>query len=875
MLKYDHKKIEKKWQRFWEQEQLYEAKSLSKKPKYYVLIEFPYPSGERLHVGHARSYSVFDVVARKRRMQGYNVLFPIGWDAFGLPAENYAIKTGIHPAVTTKKNIANAKAQAKSWGLSFDWSREINTTDPKYYKWTQWIFLKLFKNGLSYRAEIPVNWCPSCKINLANEEVIDGKCERCETLTTRRSQNQWLLKITAYAERLLADLEKVNYREDIKRQQAEWIGKSEGAVIKFKILNPKVDTVETFTTRLDTLFGVTALVIAPDKTIEKNGNKRPLALEMATKDNYQKVKKYIEASQSKSELERIELKEKTGVFTGAYAVNPVNKEKIPVWVADYVIGWYGEGAVMLVPAHDERDFEFSQKYRLKTKKVLKPERVNKRRLKSAPADEVFEDDGVLINSGKYRGLTSREARDKLLAEGQKAGWARPKITYKLRDWVFSRQHYWGEPIPMIYCQSCAQKGLSWFTISQVDGSYDEKPWESAGWFPVPEEKLPVELPYVKHYEPTETGESPLAAMKNWVNVRCSECGGEAKRETDTMPNWAGSSWYFLAYTFADKLKSQKSNRDKLNIFVKSKKELKYWLPVDWYNGGLEHTTLHLLYSRFWHKFLFDIGVVPTPEPYAKRTSHGVVLGPDGHRMSKSRGNVINPDKVLKDYGADTLRMYEMFMGPFEQQIAWDDKALAGVHRFLDRFWQLYLKKGKIEALTRPQSLIIKLHQTIKKVGNDIEELKFNTAIAVLMEFANAWRKNDSVLSWGDAGVLLRLLAPFAPHITEELWQYVCQNCRHLNEKNYYMNGLYEVKSIHLTPWPEYDPNLTREETAQIPVQVNGKFRTAIEIEVEKSKNKEEVKKLAQASEKVQHHLKGKKVKEIIFVPGKLINYVAN
>lgn len=833
-MKYNHKEIEKKWQRRWEEEGIYRAEFPSKKKKYYVLIEFPYPSGERLHVGHARSYSAMDVLARKRRMEGYNVLYPIGWDAFGLPAENYAIKTGIHPAKTTQENVKNAKKQAVSWGLSFDWSREINTTDPAYYKWTQWIFLQLFKHGLAYRAKIPVNWCPSCKINLANEEVVDGKCERCGAQTSRRMQEQWMLRITKYADRLLADLEKVDYREDIRKQQEEWIGRSEGALIKFQISSTKLHTIEVFTTRLDTLFGATALVIAPEKMI---GNKR-LALEIASKEQYQKVKKYIEDAQNKSELERTELKEKTGVFTGSYAINPVNKEQIPIWVADYVIGWYGEGAIMLVPAHDERDWEFAQKNNISIKKVVEADRrgyqADQRRnnqrqsawhqRKSASSGEAFIGEGILVNSGKYTGLKSEEAREKMQKDGERYGWARGKVTYRLRDWVFSRQHYWGEPIPIVYCESCGEVA-------------------------VPEEDLPVKLPHVEKYEPTETGESPLANVKEWVNVACPKCGGNGRRETDTMPNWAGSSWYFLRYCDS-----------KNDTKIASENALKYWLPVDWYNGGMEHTTLHLLYSRFWHKFLYDIGVVPTAEPYAKRTSHGQVLGPDGRKMSKSRGNVINPDEIVEEYGADTLRMYEMFMGPFAEEISWDEQALGGVRRFLERVWRLYVDVV-MPLLQR------RLHRTVKKVGEDIEGLKFNTAIAAMMEYINeVYRTKDEGLKTEEAGVFLRILAPFAPHLAEELWQgFKSQTLK--KSKSLTFN------SVHTQPWPEYDARLVEEETVEFVVQVNGTVREKLNVKCQVSSVKPEMEEMARGSVKVQRYLEGRKVRKVVFVPGKLINFV--
>lgn len=714
--KYDHLAVEAKWRQKWEEDGLYTAvDGETKKTKSYILVEFPYPSGERLHVGHARTYSCLDAVARKRRMQGQNVLFPIGWDAFGLPAENYAIKTGIHPSITTAKNIANAKVQAQSWGLSFDWSRELSTTDPEYYKWTQWIFLQLYKKGLAYKSEIPVNWCPSCKINLANEEVIDDKCERCGTTTQRRRQSQWLLKITAYADRLLSDLESVDYRSDIELQQVNWIGKKHGHKIKF-------DDIEVFTTRIDTLHGASFVAVANDS---EEG------------------------------------------FTGKYVENPATGKKIPVYRADYVLDTYGTGAVMGVPAHDERDLAFAKKFNIEVIQ-MEPD----------------------PNMAKY---------------GQKT------ITFHLRDWVFSRQHYWGEPIPMINCPKC-------------------------GWQSVPEDQLPVKLPEVEKYLPTSTGESPLANITDWVNTTCPECKGAAKRETDTMPNWAGSSWYFLRYI-------DPHNSKALADFQK----LKYWLPVDWYNGGMEHTTLHLLYSRFWHKFLFDLGVVPTSEPYAKRTSHGVVLGPDGNKMSKSKGNVINPDEVVHKYGGDSLRLYEMFIGPFDQSVAWSWESLEGVHRFLKRVWVLTNKSCGESSTIAAKA---RLNALSNKVNTDLEAMKFNTAVSACMEFINWWQSHQEEVGRAEVEGFIKVMAPLTPFIAEEIW-----------------NKLGHKESIHLQSWPEYDESLRVESKSKIAIQVNGKLRGVIE-------DGPNLEQSAVESANIAKYLKGAKYRTI-FVPGKVLNFIVD
>jgi leucyl-tRNA synthetase len=796
-MDYNHQEIERKWQKIWEENELYRAEDFSRKPKKYILIEFPYPSGEGLHVGHVRSYSALDAVARKKRMEGYNVIFPIGWDAFGLPTENYALRTGIHPREATGKNIANFKRQLKSLGLSFDWSREINTTDPGYYKWTQWIFLKFFEKGLAYQAEIPVNWCPSCKIGLANEEVVGGACERCGTEVEKKVLKQWMLKITAYADRLLEDLKKVDYLEKIKVQQINWIGKSEGTEIDFKIESSS-DAIKVFTTRADTIFGVTAIVISPE---------HPLAEKLIAKEQEGKVKKYIEEAKKKSDFERERLeKEKTGVFTGFYCLNPMNNEKVPVWVGDYVIAAYGGGAVMVVPAHDFRDYDFAKKYGLEIREVVSEGDISK---------EAFVEYGKLINSGQFSGLSSPEAIEKITKHLEKKGLGRKKVQYKLRDWVFSRQHYWGEPIPIIHCPKC-------------------------GVVPVPEKDLPVELPYVEKYQPTGTGESPLAAISEWVNTKCPKCGGAAKKETDTMPNWAGSNWYYMRYTDPANDKS-----------LADKKKLKYWLPVDWYNGGMEHTTLHLLYSRFCYKFLFDIGVAPNPEPYQRRTSHGIVLAEDNRKMSKSFGNVINPDEIVKEYGADTLRLYEMFMGPFDQAIAWSTQGVRGVYRFLQNVCGLF--SGVVNQKSGPE-ILRALHKLNKKIDDDLEATKFNTTVAAFMEFTNLAREQKNNLGKDALEKFIILLSPFAPHLAEELW-----------------SQLGHKESVFREEWPKPDKKFLREEKIILVIQVNGKVRDKIEVEADISEK--DAKELALSSEKIKKWTEGKEIKKAIFVPGRLINFV--
>ncbi|MCH8741795.1 leucine--tRNA ligase [Patescibacteria group bacterium] len=825
LKKYNPQRIERKWQRVWERGDFYRAKDLSKKPKSYILVEFPYPSGDGLHVGHCRSYVALDIVARKRRMEGLNVLFPMGWDAFGLPTENYAIKTGIHPRIVTKKNTAFFKRQEKSLGLSFDWSREINTTDPAYYKWTQWIFIQLFKKNLAYKARIPINWCPDCKIGLANEEVIDGRCERCGKRVTKKEKEQWMLKITKYAERLIKDLEKVDYPERVKALQKDWIGKSEGTTIKFQISNFKFQ-IDVFTTRADTLFGATFLVLAPE---------HPAIESLKSKiRNYKFVERYIKEARKKTEKERIiEIRNKIGVeIKGIKAVNPVNNREIQIFIADYVLLHYGTGAIMAVPAHDQRDLNFAKQYNLSIIDVIKPiesrsypstssgsRAASRDKLKS---DQAYEGEGVLINSGRFNGMKSDDAKKRIVEWLARDGKAKRAVSYKLRDWIFSRQRYWGEPIPMIKCQKC-------------------------GWLSAPEKDLPIELPRVKEYKPTEKGESPLVKVKSWVNTKCPKCNSPAERETDVMPNWAGSNWYYLRYC---------DPRNKKSIF--SQKLLKYWMPVDWYNGGMEHATLHLLYSRFIYKFLWDIKAVPRSlgvEPYKKRTSHGVILGEGGIKMSKSKGNVISPEQVIKEYGADTLRIYEMFIGPFEQTIAWDAKGIKGARRFLERVWRL---AGQFFVTQNSQSspdLKKLFHKTIKKVSEDIESLKFNTAVSSLMEFSNAWQADRrGGLGKKDFKDFLKVLSPFAPHLTQELW------------------GKIGFKSsIHNEKWPKYDPTLIKEEIATFIVQVQGRVRGKIEAEIEIPEEK--LKKLALSQEKIKKWIIGKKIKKTIFIPGKLINFV--
>ena len=797
---YNHREVESKWQKIWDDEKAFKTSDDYSKPKYYALVEFPYPSGQGLHVGHPRPYTALDIVARKRRMQGYNVLYPMGWDAFGLPTENYAIKNHIHPRIVTENNVKRFKGQLHALGYSFDWDREINTTDVNYYKWTQWIFLKLFNAGLAYKTEMPINWCTSCKVGLANEEVVNGVCERCGSEVVRKVKSQWMLKITAYADKLIQGLDTVDYVERVKVSQKNWIGKSTGAEVDF-VLKDKEDKLTVYTTRPDTLFGVTYMVMSPEHPlIDKYKDEIK---------NFDEVVAYREMASRKSDFERTELaKDKTGVMLdGITAVNPVNGVEIPVWISDYVLMTYGTGAIMAVPAHDERDWEFAKKFNMPIIEVVagSPVDVN---------EAVFTDvaTGTLVNSDFLNGLSVADAKKKTIEFLTEKGIGHEKTNFKLRDWVFSRQRYWGEPIPIVKCEKC-------------------------GYVALPESELPLELPEVESYMPTDNGESPLASMTEWVNTTCPCCGGPAKRETDTMPQWAGSSWYFLRYT--------DPHNDKE---LASKEALNYWMPVDWYNGGMEHTTLHLLYSRFWHKFLYDEGVVPCPEPYQKRTSHGMILGSNGEKMSKSRGNVVNPDDIVRDYGADTLRTYEMFIGAFDLSASWSEDGVKGCRRFLERVWKL--QDILIPGDEYSSDMEVKIHQTIKKVSNDFENLKYNTAIAAMMSLINEFYRKNAITK-GELKTLLTLLNPVAPHITEELWQ-----------KIGYEGRLYQ------TTWPEYDEAKTQEATVEIAVQINGKTRATLNIN--KADDKDDV--IAKAKEVIADKLTGTIVKEI-YVPGRIVNIV--
>ncbi len=799
---YNHKVLEPKWQKVWDDEKAFAATNDYSKPKYYALVEFPYPSGQGLHVGHPRPYTALDIVARKRRMQGYNVLYPMGWDAFGLPTENYAIKNKIHPRIVTENNVARFKAQLHSLGYSFDWDREINTTDPNYYKWTQWIFLKLFKAGLAYKKEMPINWCTSCKVGLANEEVVNGVCERCGSEVVRKVKSEWMLKITEYADKLIEGLNDVDYIERVKVQQKNWIGRSTGAEVDFAIKG-KEEKLRIYTTRCDTLFGVTYMVVSPE---------HPYLDQFKDEiKNWDEIEAYREAASKKSDFERAELaKDKTGVaIDGLSAINPVNGKEVPIWVSDYVLMSYGTGAIMAVPAHDERDWEFAKKFNLPIIQV-----VAKNGEEVDVNEAAFTDvaTGVLINSDFLNGLEVKDAKAKMIEflEENKIGTA--KTNYKLRDWVFSRQRYWGEPIPIVHCEKC-------------------------GYVPLDESELPLLLPEVDSYMPTDNGESPLAAMTDWVNTTCPCCGGPAKRETDTMPQWAGSSWYFLRYT--------DPNNDEA---LASPEALKYWMPVDWYNGGMEHTTLHLLYSRFWHKFLYDQKVVPTPEPYQKRTSHGMILGENGEKMSKSRGNVVNPDDIVNEYGADTLRTYEMFIGAFDLAASWSEDGVKGCRRFLERVWKLQDLMTDEEGYSK--DLETKMHQTIKKVSTDFENLKYNTAIAAMMALINDFYKKNSITK-GEFKTLITLLNPVAPHITEELWE----------------NAGFEGRAYQ-AKWPAYDEAKTVESSVEIALQINGKIRGTLMID--KDAAKDDV--IAKAKEELADKLTGNIVKEI-YVPGRIVNIV--
>jgi len=798
-VKYDFKAIEAKWQKRWDDEKSFKAYNDYTKPKYYALVEFPYPSGAGIHVGHPRSYTALDIVARKRRMEGYNVLYPMGWDAFGLPTENFAIKNHIHPAIVTEKNVARFKSQLRMLGLSFDWDREVNTTDPAYFKWTQWIFLQLFKKGLAYKTTMPVNWCTSCKCVLANEEVVNGVCERCGSEVIRKEKSQWMLAITKYAQRLIDDLDKVDYIDRVKVQQRNWIGRSTGAEVEFE--TTEGDKLLIYTTRPDTLFGATYMVMSPEHPYIEKWHDRI--------ENITEVEEYKEASARKSDFERTEMqKDKTGVMLqGVRAINPVNGNEIPIFVSDYVLMGYGTGAIMAVPGHDTRDWEFAKKFGCRIVEVVKGGDVEK---------EAFTDceTGVMVNSGFLDGLSVEEAKKAITEWLQTNGKGHPKVNYKLRDWVFSRQRYWGEPIPVVHCDKC-------------------------GWVAIPEEQLPLKLPEVESYEPTDNGESPLAKCEDWINTTCPCCGGPARRETDTMPQWAGSSWYFLRY--------MDPHNDKA---LASPEALKYWGMVDWYNGGMEHTTLHLLYSRFWHKFLYDIGVVPNPEPYAKRTSHGMILGENNEKMSKSRGNVVNPDEIVNAYGADTMRLYEMFIGDFEKAAPWKTDSIKGCRRFIERVCALRdsVKPGSSYSEKNEGEV----HRTIKKVSQDIENLKFNTAIAALMSLLNVFYDNG--VNEAEFMTFLQLLNPFAPHITEELAETM---------------GVKDT--LVRKPWPQYDESKTVENTVNVGVQVNGKLKSVALLPVDC--DEDTARQITMADEKIKAAVEGKTVVKFIFVKNKIVNIV--
>ena len=801
-MNYDFHKIEKKWQDFWDEDKTFRAEDDFSKKKFYGLVEFPYPSGHGLHVGHPRSYTALDIICRKRRLEGYNVLYPMGWDAFGLPTENYAIANKIHPHIVTENNIKNFKRQLKSIGFSFDWDREINTTDPSYYKWTQWIFLKLFEKGLAYKQEMPINWCTSCKVGLANEEVVGGVCERCGGEVVQKRKSQWMLRITEYAQRLIDDLEGLDYIDKVKVSQINWIGRSEGAEVDFKLADTD-KSLTVYTTRPDTLFGATYMVLSPE---------HPYIDELADRiTNLDAVREYQKQAAHKSEFERTEMaKDKTGVeLCGIKAINPVTGNEIPVWISDYVLMTYGTGAIMAVPAHDERDWDFAKKFNLPIIEVVGGgEDVQK---------EAYTDvaDGVMVNSGFLTGLKVKDAIKKMIEYLEEKGIGKKKVNYKLRDWVFSRQRYWGEPIPLVWCDKC-------------------------GWVALPEESLPLTLPEIEDFTPGDEGESPLSKAEDWIKTTCPHCGGPARRETDTMPQWAGSSWYFLRYIDPhndDALAAQ----DKLN----------YWLPVDWYNGGMEHTTLHLLYSRFWHKFLYDIGVVKTPEPYKKRTSHGMILGENNEKMSKSRGNVVNPDEVVDKFGADTFRTYEMFIGAFDQATPWSENGVRGCHKFIERVWKL--QDMLTDGDSYSKELENNMHKTIKKVSDDIEKMKFNTAIAALMSLVNDFYKAGSITR-GEFRTLLLLLNPTAPHITEEMWQ----NCG--------FEGY-----IHNAEWPSYDEDKTRDDEIEIVFQVNGKIRDKMMIP--SGLDRDALQETAMNSDKIKSLTEGKTIVKVIAVPGKLVNVV--
>ncbi len=800
-MKYNHKNVEEKWQKVWEEKGVFHAEENSDKEKFFALIEFPYPSGQGLHVGHPRPYTALDVVSRKRRLQGYNVLYPIGWDAFGLPTENYAIKNHIHPEIVTAKNIERFKKQIQSLGISFDWSREINTTDPEYYKWTQWIFIQLFKKNLAYKKEMAVNWCTSCKCVLANEEVVNGVCERCGSEVVHKVKSQWMLKITEYADRLINDLDLVEYPERVKAQQKNWIGRSTGAEVDFTTSTG--DKLTVYTTRPDTLFGATYMVISPEHPMIEKWS------DIIT--NIDVIRDYQVEASKKSDFERTEVvKEKTGIkIEGVTAINPVNNREIPIFVSDYVLVSYGTGAIMAVPAHDTRDWEFAKKFDLPIIEVVKGGNVQ---------EEAFTDcaTGIMVNSDFLDGLSVEDAKKKIVEFLDEKGVGHPKVNYKLRDWVFSRQRYWGEPIPIVHCEKC-------------------------GYVPIDESELPLKLPMVESYEPTDNGESPLANMTDWIETTCPCCGGKAYRETDTMPQWAGSSWYYLRYM-------DPHNKEALA----GKEALDYWTSVDWYNGGMEHTTLHLLYSRFWHKFLYDIGVVPTKEPYQKRTSHGMILGENGEKMSKSRGNVVNPDEIVDEYGADTMRLYEMFIGDFEKSAPWSPSSIRGCRRFVERFWNL--QNILVDGDTIRPELESAFNKAIKKVGDDVENIKFNTAIAALMALINDVTSFGSI-SKKELAIFTILLNPFAPHVTEEMWD-VCK----LGE------GIVAEQQ-----WPAYDESKCKDDTVEIAVQVNGKIKAKLNIPVDAEQ--EEVLKFAKADENVAKAVENMNIIKEIYIKGRLVNIV--
>ena len=806
MREYEYREIEKKWQEKWEHDNTFKTGEDYTKKKFYALVEFPYPSGQGLHVGHPRSYTALDILCRKKRLEGYNVLYPMGWDAFGLPTENYAIKNKIPPKVVTEDNVNNFRRQLKMLGFSFDWTREINTTDPNYYKWTQWIFLKLFEKGLAYKKEMPINFCTSCKVGLANEEVVNGVCERCGSEVVQKVKSQWMLKITEYAQRLIDDLDDLDYVEKVKIQQKNWIGRSEGAEVKFK-LSPINEEVTVYTTRPDTLFGATYMVLSPE---------HPLIQKYEDKiENIDDVKEYQVQTSKKSDFERTELaKEKTGVeLKGIKAINPITNTEIPIWISDYVLMTYGTGAIMAVPAHDDRDWEFAKKFDLPIIEVIKPTNGEEFDIQKAAFTDV--DEGIMINSGFLTGLPVKEAIEKMISYVEENNIGKRKVNFKLRDWVFSRQRYWGEPIPLVHCEKC-------------------------GWVALDEKDLPLTLPEVDNYEPTDNGESPLSKMEEWINTTCPKCGGHARRETDTMPQWAGSSWYFLRYI-------DPHNDD----FLAAKEKLEYWLPIDWYNGGMEHTTLHLLYSRFWHKFLYDIGIVSTKEPYQKRTSHGMILGENGEKMSKSKGNVVNPDDVVNEYGADTFRMYEMFIGAFDQATPWSMQGVKGCYKFLERVWKM--QEFVTEDSEYSKDMEASMHKAIKKVTDDIEKMKFNTAIATLMSLVNDFNKLNRITK-KEFETFLVLLNPIAPHITEEIWQ-----------------NLGFESEIAYTTWPEFDESKVQENEIEIPVQINGKVKEV--VKVAKDISNEDISKVVHDNENISKLLEGKTVIKEIYISGKIYNIV--